>query len=490
MELAANDGEIIFERVKLKLKAKLGSEVYSSWFGRLKLDETSKSIVRLSVPTAFLRSWINNHYADMIAALWREEDEQVLKVEIVFRSASRSLRPACESEAALRAEPLGDKAGPARDKPVFAVGGMHDKKPAVPFSDKTQNAVFGSPLDPRYTFDTFVDGTPNRVALAAARTIADAGASAVRFNPLFIHASVGLGKTHLLQAIAAEALKRPERARVVYLTAEYFMWRFATAIRDNNALSFKEQLRDIDLLIIDDMQFLQGKSIQHEFCHLINTLLDSAKQVVVAADRPPSELESLDPRVRSRLQGGVALEMAAPDYAMRLEILKRRLAAAQEEDKTLDIAQEILDHVARSVTGSGRELEGAFNQLLFRQTFEPNLSVDRVDELLSHLMRGGEAKRIRIEEIQRIVSRHYNVSKQDLLSNRRTRTIVKPRQIAMYLAKMMTPRSLPEIGRRFGGRDHTTVLHAVRKIEDIVGKDQKLSQELELLKRLINDQAQ
>lgn len=487
MDSAGSQGELIFERVKLKLKAKLGSEVYSSWFGRLKLDETSKSVVRLSVPTAFLRSWINNHYSDMIAALWREEDEQILKVEIVFRSASRCIRPTLDAEVPLRADsrPL------TREKPVFPVGSTaQEKKTPAHFADRAQNSVFGSPLDPRYTFDTFVDGTPNRVALAAARTIADAGASAVRFNPLFIHASVGLGKTHLLQAIAAEALKRPERARVVYLTAEYFMWRFATAIRDNNALSFKEQLRDIDLLIIDDMQFLQGKSIQHEFCHLINTLLDSAKQVVVAADRPPSELESLDPRVRSRLQGGVALEMIAPDYAMRLEILKRRLVAAQAEDHSLDITPEILDHVAQSVTGSGRELEGAFNQLLFRQTFEPNLSVDRVDELLSHLMRGGEAKRIRIEEIQRIVARHYNVSKQDLLSNRRTRTIVKPRQIAMYLAKMLTPRSLPEIGRRFGGRDHTTVLHAVRKIEDILGKDQKLSQELELLKRLINDQAQ
>ena len=485
---AGSQGDKIFERVKSKLKAKLGTEVYSSWFGRLKLDETSKSVVRLSVPTAFLRSWINNHYSEMITTLWREEDEQVLKVEIVFRSASRATRPTCDAETSQRAETRAL----AREKPpVFPVGAAaNEKKTPAHFADRTQNAVLGSPLDPRYTFETFVDGTPNRVALAAARTIADAGASAVRFNPLFIHASVGLGKTHLLQAIAAEALKRSERARVVYLTAEYFMWRFATAIRDNNALSFKEQLRDIDLLIIDDMQFLQGKSIQHEFCHLINTLLDSAKQVVVAADRPPSELESLDARVRSRLQGGVALEMVAPDYAMRLEILKRRLAAAQLEDHSLDISQEILDHVAQSVTGSGRELEGAFNQLLFRQTFEPNLSVDRVDELLSHLMRGGDTKRIRIEEIQRIVARHYNVSKQDLLSNRRTRTIVKPRQIAMYLAKMLTPRSLPEIGRRFGGRDHTTVLHAVRKIEDIIGKDQKLSQELELLKRLINEQAQ
>jgi chromosomal replication initiator protein len=237
------------------------------------------------------------------------------------------------------------------------------------------------------------------------------------------------------------------------------------------------------------MQFLQGKSIQHEFCHLLNTLLDSAKQVVVAADRAPSELESLDVRVRSRLQGGVALEVAAPDYDMRVEMLRRRLNTAQVEDPSLNIGDEIISHVARTVTGSGRELEGAFNQLLFRQSFEPNLSIDRVDELLGHLTRAGEPKRIRIEEIQRIVARHYNVSKQDLLSNRRTRTIVKPRQVAMYLAKMMTPRSLPEIGRRFGGRDHTTVLHAVRKIEDLVGADAKLAQELELLKRLINDQA-
>jgi chromosomal replication initiator protein len=266
------------------------------------------------------------------------------------------------------------------------------------------------------------------------------------------------------------------------------MWRFATAIRDNNALTLKEQLRDIDLLIIDDMQFLQGKSIQHEFCHLINMLLDSARQVVVAADRPPSELESLEPRVRSRLNGGVALEMGAPDYAMRLGMLKLRLEAARNDEPALDISEEILAHVAQTVTASGRELEGAFNQLLFRQSFE-QITVDRIDEILGHIYRSGEPKRVRIEDIQRIVARHYNVSKTELLSNRRTRTIVKPRQVAMYLSKVMTPRSLPEIGRRFGGRDHTTVLHAVRKIEDLSGSDNTLAQELELLRRLINDQA-
>jgi len=487
--------EEAFERLTAKLKARVGSEIYSSWFGRLKLDDISKSIVRLSVPTAFLRSWINNHYSELLTELWQEENAQILKVEVVVRGMNRVVRSAAPAETTESAEAKPVVA--PREKMMFPVGqsfaGQHigDKRGSavVAESAAASGSVLGSPLDPRYTFDSFVDGASNRVALAAARTIAEAGSSAVRFNPLFIHASVGLGKTHLLQAIAAAALQRQEKARVVYLTAEYFMWRFATAIRDNNALSFKEQLRDIDLLVIDDMQFLQGKSIQHEFCHLLNTLLDSAKQVVVAADRAPSELESLDVRVRSRLQGGVALEVAAPDYDMRVEMLRRRLNTAQVEDPSLNIGDEIISHVARTVTGSGRELEGAFNQLLFRQSFEPNLSIDRVDELLGHLTRAGEPKRIRIEEIQRIVARHYNVSKQDLLSNRRTRTIVKPRQVAMYLAKMMTPRSLPEIGRRFGGRDHTTVLHAVRKIEDLVGADTKLAQELELLKRLINDQA-
>jgi len=479
-----------FERVKAQLKARLGNDVYSSWFGRMKVAEASKGVVRLSVPTAFLRSWINGHYLDMIAEVWREQDPATLKVEIVVRSPVRHGAPAEASE-----QPLAKKA--VRHSETALGSGMLSQPkveraptPRASFVEhESKPGSLGSPLDQRYTFASFVDGPSNRVAYAAAKTVAEAGPGSVRFNPLFIHASVGLGKTHLLQAIAAEALKNDPKSRVVYLTAEYFMWRFATAIRDNNALTLKEQLRDIDLLIIDDMQFLQGKSIQNEFCHLINMLLDSAKQVVVAADRPPSELESLEPRVRSRLNGGVALEMSAPDYQMRLDMLRQRLAASRTEDQTMAIPDEILEHVAKTVTGSGRELEGAFNQLIFRQSFEPQITLDRIDELLGHIYRSGEPKRVRIEDIQRIVARHYNVSKTELLSNRRTRTIVKPRQVAMYLSKVLTPRSLPEIGRRFGGRDHTTVLHAVRKIEGLSGSDTTLAQELELLRRLINDQA-
>ena len=489
-EAASSSAEKTFNRVNAQLKARLGSEVYSSWFGRMKLAEASKGLVRISVPTAFLRSWINSHYLDIINDLWKQEDPELLRIDIVVRSATR-FTPAPDDQQQL---PAGKaiRSTHAALASTTAVASPATERAAPtragtgPRDNEFRQSVLGSPLDARYTFASFIEGPSNRVALAAARTVAE---SASRFNPLFLHASVGLGKTHLLQAIAAESLRQNPKSRVVYLTAEYFMWRFATAIRDNNALTLKEQLRDIDLLIIDDMQFLQGKSIQHEFCHLINMLLDSAKQVVVAADRPPSELESLEPRVRSRLNGGVALEMSAPDYAMRLDILKLRLESAQAEDATLDIGEDILCHIARTVTGSGRELEGAFNQLLFRQSFEPQITIERIDEILDHIYRAGEPKRVRIEDIQRIVARHYNVSKTELLSNRRTRTIVKPRQIAMYLAKVMTPRSLPEIGRRFGGRDHTTVLHAVRKIEDLSGGDNTLAQELELLRRLITDQA-
>jgi len=463
------DSQQAFERVSEKLKVRVGSKAYASWFGRLKLDEYVRHQVRLSVPTAFLRSWISNHYSTLLAELWKEENPAILRIEIVVRSVSRVAKPMLAPSPSTT----------CIEKPLkMAKDFLHTSLK----TDKcTHIGVFGSPLDSRYVFESFVEGASNRVALAAAKAIVEVGTGALRLNPLFIHASVGLGKTHLLQAIATAALQRCSTAHVVYLTAEYFMWRFATAIRANDALSFNEQLRDINFLIIDDMQFLQGKSIQNEFCHILN----SAKQVVVAADRPPAELESLDLRVRSRLQGGVSLEIGFPDYEMRLEMLRYRLKLAQKNAIALNIAEDVLPHVARAVPGSGRDIEGAFNQLLFRQSFEPELSTDRIHELLGYLIGSGEPKRIRIEEIQRTVARYYNVSKQELLSHRRTRSIVKPRQVAMYLAKMMTPHSLPEIGRRFGGRDHTTVLHAVRKIEKMAKGDQELTQELELLKCLI-----
>lgn len=471
-------------RVRAQLEARLGSDVFNSWFGRLKLVSTDGGVALHSVPTVFLKSWINSHYRNLLLEVWQKEDSSLLRVDISVRTAVRRSMIEKKPEVDVNAKP--------KDKNVFAKAGDGFMSRDNPFHGKSirdqQQGFSGSPLDPSHTFATFIEGQSNRMVHAAARTVADSMNNNVSFNPLIIHANVGRGKTHLLQAIAWQARSRDPKTKVLYLTAEYFMWRFASAIRDKTALTLKESLRDIDILLIDDMQFLQGKSIQAEFCHLLNDLIDSAKQVVVAADRPPTELESLDDRVRSRLKGGVTLEIEAPDYELRKELLNARYAAAQKEQPSLDIPEDILHYVARKVTTSGRDVEGAFNQLLVRHRFsEGPMSMEELDKILSHLIRSADSRRVRIEDIQRIVARQFNVSKNDLLSNRRTRMIVRPRQIAMYLAKVMTPRSLPEIGRRFGGRDHTTVLHAVRKIEELASQDQNLAHEVELLKRLIMD---
>jgi len=486
-ETFMTQGDEIADRVNARLKAQLGPDVFASWFTRMKIEQVSKGLVQLSVPTAFLKTWIVGHYSEMLTQIFAEVVPGTLRVDIAVRSAVRGSGAVAPPPAPA---PLPRAETPVRtgaeDRPARAAPAPAERTSPVE-GGRAAPAEFGSPLDGRYVFESFVEGAANRVALAAARSIAENGPQSVRFNPLFVHASVGLGKTHLLQAIANAAVAREDRPRVVYLTAEYFMWRFATAIRDNQALDFKENLRGIDILIIDDMQFLQGKSIQQEFCHLLNALIDSARQVVVAADRPAFELESLDSRVRSRLAGGVSIEIAAPDYDMRRAILSSRVAMMRQDDPSFSLTEGVMDTIARRVVGSGRDLEGAFNQIAFRHSVGQPLSAEHLDDLLNQLTRSGGEKRVRVEDILKFVSRHYNVSRTDILSARRTRTIVRPRQIAMYLAKTMTPRSLPEIGRRFGGRDHTTVLHAVRKIEAERASDEKLAEELDVIRRMIEE---
>ncbi|EAU42276.1 chromosomal replication initiation protein [Fulvimarina pelagi HTCC2506] len=487
------ENEMIMDRVNARLKAQLGPEIFASWFQRMHLDHAGKGICQVSVPTAFLRSWIRGHYQEMLTEAFKAEVPGTLRVDIVVRSAvrgggvnirkhGRDLEAGSPSGLAKSGQPANVVEFAARDVASGEARPTRSKTVGV-----ANGCEIGSPLDPRYVFDTFVEGTANRVAMAAGRAIAENGPQSFRFNPLFIHAGVGLGKTHLLQAIANAAAGRDDAPRVVYLTAEYFMWRFASAIRDNKALDLKETLRGTDVLIIDDVQFLQGKSIQQEFCHLLNALIDSAKHVICAADRPAKELESLDPRVRSRLSNGITLELATPDYAMRREIIEMRIRALAAEDPTFVLSEETIDAIARRVDGTGRDLEGAFNQIAFRHSLGQPLNPEAIVEILAQFSRTSAERRVRIEDILKFVSRHYNISRTDILSARRTRTIVRPRQIAMYLAKTMTPRSLPEIGRRFGGRDHTTVLHAVRKIEAERGKDDAFSEELDVIRRMIEE---
>ena len=354
-------------KIRTQLQAKLGVEVFDSWFGRLKIESISGGVATHSVPTAFLKSWINSHYRDIIFDLWSKQDKSILRADVVLRSAIRPNIARIQSQENTSKTKTPSSAGtPTKMFPALPVSG---RKPISRDRPESSCGFSGSPLDTRYTFANFIESKSNRMAYAAARSVAEDDGSSVRFNPLFIHASVGLGKTHLLQAIAWEARSKEPTKKVRYLTADYFMWSFATALRDQTALSLKESLRDIDLLLIDDMQFLQGKAIQAEFCHLLNQLIDSARQVVVAADRPPTELESLNERVRSRLKGGVALDIETPDYELRKSILNMRYEDARKEQPNLEIPEDIRHYVARQINTSCRDIDGAFNQLLMQHKY-------------------------------------------------------------------------------------------------------------------------
>ncbi|MCW5716774.1 MAG: chromosomal replication initiator protein DnaA [Bauldia sp.] len=467
-------------KVLERLRKQLGEDVYSSWFARVEFEAGDAASVMLSVPTRFLKSWIHGNYRDKLVDLWLAEGYTIRRIDILVRTAVRPRAEVGATVAASEPEP--------RERPAPTMLAHAKAVAEAPKRPPNGGPLGGSPVDPRCSFDTFCEGTANRVALAAARSVAD-GAAAASFNPLFLHAGVGRGKSHLLHAIAQASRGGHSGRNVVYLTAEHFMFRFVAAIRNQSGVAFKESLREIDVLLIDDVQFLQGKSAQQEFCHLLNVLIDGARQVVVAADRPPAELESLDERVRSRLGGGVAFEIGSPDLDLRRRILRTRLAAAKEISPNLDIPETVIDYVAQTVATNGRDLEGALNRLVAQWQFtNAPITIPSAEVTLRDLIGTREPRRVRIEDIQKVVSRHFNVSKADLLSSRRTRTIVRPRQIAMYLSKAMTPRSLPEIGRRFGGRDHTTVLHAVRKIEELMAGDRGFGDEVELLRKMVEDQ--
>ena len=389
----------------------------------------------------------------------------------------------------LRVSPAVTKAIPLRlngTTPAIPAAEINGHAPA-PRLSSSQGSFGGSPLDPRLTFETFVVGRSNSLAHAAAKQVATASRDTpVMFNPLYVHAQVGLGKTHLLQAIAWAG--NVADRRLLYLTAEKFVFGFVSSLRTQTTLAFKELLRSTDVLLIDDLQFLQGKSTHAEFSHTLNAMIDAGRQVVVAADRPPLDLENLDDRVRSRLAGGLVVEMGALGEDLRMEILTTRVAAARLHHPGFDVPTAVLAHIAKSVANNGRDLEGALNRLLAvsKLTGQP-ITLELAEREIRDLIRPAEPRKVKIEEIQRVVARRYNVSRSDLLSSRRTANVVRPRQIAMYLAKTLTLRSLPEIGRRFGGRDHTTVLHAVRKIEGLVGNDGALAEEIETIKRELQE---
>ncbi|MFH1157920.1 MAG: chromosomal replication initiator protein DnaA [Pseudomonadota bacterium] len=448
-----------WEQIKSLLQKEFGTAAFKSWIAPIEPQSFNNGVLELSVATRFMRDWVRSHYADRIRHLWTQSFGIIARVDITV-----SARPSGEKEdgAILLPHPAN-----AREQP----------DEALPITDG-----LSSPLDVRFTFDNFIVGAPNELAHAAARRIADS--DTVAFNPLFLYGGVGLGKTHLLHALAwAIRAKQPQR-KVLYMSAEKFMYQFVRALRFKDTMSFKEQFRSVDVLMIDDIQFICGKeSTQEEFFHTFNALIDQNKQVIVSADKSPSDLEDMEERLRSRLGWGLVADIHPTTYELRLGILEQKREMLKRE-----IPQNILEFLAHKITSNVRELEGGLNRIIahFELTGCP-VTIEGAQGLLQDLLRAND-RRISVDDIQRKVAEHYNIRLSDMHSPRRARMVARPRQIAMYLAKALTEHSLPEIGRKFGGRDHTTIMHGVRRIEELVASDGGIREDVELLRRALGGQ--
>ncbi len=455
-------------RVRARLRAEFGEAAFKSWLKPLTLLSVADGEAKITVPTRFMRDWVRTHYADRIRALWQAENKTVLTVEVVVQTATAIARG--------EPRPVVARAGaPLSARPVLRADGT-----AVAAVPSARDDDFGAPLDPRCTFDNFVTGKPNEFAVAAARRVAEE--LKVPFNPLFLYGGVGLGKTHLMHAIAWHIRKRQPNRKVIYLSAEKFMYQFIRALRFKDTMSFKEQFRSVDVLMIDDVQFISGKdSTQEEFFHTFNALIDQNRQIVLSADKSPSDLEGLEDRVRSRLGWGLVADIHPTTYELRLGILQNKADQLGQS-----VPGKVLEFLAHKITSNVRELEGALNRIVAHATLVGRaITLETAQEVLHDLLRAND-RRVTIEEIQKRVAEHYSIRLADMHSPRRARAVARPRQVAMYLAKHLTSRSLPEIGRKFGGRDHTTVMHAVRKIEELRSVDSSFSEDIDLLRRMLD----
>lgn len=456
-------------QVREELIKRVGRNNYTTWIEPLRLSGLSNGVARFEVPTTFFGDWVSRNFSDHIRGQLSEAGATVDRVEFAVGSARKPAQP----KAAAKAAPV-DGSAPKIAPPRKASLGRAGQGEDIP----------GAQLESRFTFENFVVGKPNELAHAAARRVAEGGP--VTFNPLFLYGGVGLGKTHLMNAIAHELQARRPELRVLYLSAEQFMYRFVQALRERQIMDFKELFRSVDVLMVDDVQFIAGKdSTQEEFFHTFNALVDQHKQIVISADRAPGEIKDLEDRIKSRLQCGLVVDLHPTDYELRLGILLAKVDHYRNQYRGLVMQPGVLEFLAHRITTNVRVLEGALMRLFaFASLVGRPIDLDLAQECLSDILRTSE-KRLSIEEIQRKVAEHYNVRLSDIIGPKRLRTIARPRQVAMYLSKHLTSRSLPEIGRRFGGRDHTTIMHGVRKIEELMAADNQLADDVQLLKRLL-----
>ncbi len=459
--------------IRENLIGRVGRNNYVNWIEPLQFSEVEDGVATFFVPTQFWGNWVSRNFGDQIMKELNGRGHDVARIE--FAVAQSKAAAACQAPA-----PGGKPAAP-NAKPPAKRTGAPSRAPAF---DGGAGELPGAPLDARFTFDSFVVGKPNELAHAAARRVAEGGT--VTFNPLFLYGGVGLGKTHLMHAIAWELKKKHPELRVVYLSAEQFMYRFVQALRDKEMIGFKQLFRSVDVLMVDDVQFIAGKdATQEEFFHTFNALVDQNKQIIISADRAPTEIAGIEDRIVSRMQSGLVVDLHPTNYELRLGILQQKVEQYSGEFKNLEIADGVLEFLAHRISSNVRVLEGALMRLFaFGALVGREITLELAQDCLADILRATDRK-ITVEEIQRKVSDHYNIRLSDLIGPKRLRTFARPRQIAMYLCKQLTSRSLPEIGRRFGGRDHTTVIHGVRRIEELKAKDSQIAEDLELLRRAL-----
>ncbi|MGN7661873.1 MAG: chromosomal replication initiator protein DnaA [Anaplasma sp.] len=451
------DNLAAWSNVQKKLRDFYGSAIYDSWLSALVYSGNENGKVILLVPTRFMKEWILVHYFEQILKYWREESDSVYSVDVCVNEDAETKLRAVDSSVA----------GSADVSSVVVVGGTYDH--------------LSSPLDPRFTFDNFVVGKPNELAFAAARRVAESLAPIPGSNPLFLYGGVGLGKTHLMHAIAWYVLNSSTQRKIAYLSAEKFMYQYVTALRSKDIMLFKEQFRSVDVLMVDDVQFISGKdSTQEEFFHTFNALIDQNKQLVISADRSPSDLDGVEDRIKSRLGWGLVADINETTFELRLGILQLKV-----EKMSVHVPNEVLEFLAKNIKSNIRELEGALNKVVAHSSLVgSDVTIESASGILSDLLRANH-KIVTVGMIQKKVAEFFGIKLEDMYSARRLRALARPRQVAMYLAKKLTQKSLPYIGKSFGGRDHATVIHAVRQVEKLMESDARFCDDINLLIRML-----
>ncbi|WP_323768705.1 chromosomal replication initiator protein DnaA [Marinovum sp.] len=456
-----------------QLRETVGANNFTNWIEPLEFEGVTDGVAHFNVPTSFLGNYVQRNFGDLLLYAMTNAGAEVRRIEFGVPANKASM-------------PSASRAAHSPEPATQTQQGAQHAKAAQPMTSRTDLADLlpSAPLDKRFTFDTFVVGKPNELAHAAARRVGEGGE--VTFNPLFLYGGVGLGKTHLMHAIAWELKSRSPHLNVLYLSAEQFMYRFVQALRDRKMMDFKQIFRSVDVLMVDDVQFIAGKdSTQEEFFHTFNALVDQNKQIIISADRAPGEIKDMENRIQSRLQSGLVVDLHPTDYELRLGILHSKLATHRLQYPELELDEKVLEFLAHRISTNVRVLEGALTRLFaFASLVGRPITMELTQDCLADVLRASERK-ITIEEIQRQVAEHYNIRMSELIGPKRLRVFARPRQVAMYLCKQLTSRSLPEIGRRFGGRDHTTVMHGVRRIEELKVQDGQIAEDLEMLRRTL-----